>query len=73
MFLVSLLLIVGIAVQVVAWHVYRRDYGKFWVCRPIWYFLHPKGVALFVIGTWAVLAGLVLYVKGYSYFPNLVT
>lgn len=59
------LVIVGIALQVFAWRFYRRDYPKFWVARPVWYFLYPKGVGLFVLGVWAVLAGLMIYSKGH--------
>ncbi len=57
------LVAVGIAMQVLAWYLYQRDYPKFWVPRPIWYFLYPKGVALFIAGVWVTLAGLAVYAK----------
>lgn len=64
MYLGSALLLCGIAMQVFAWLFYRRDYPKFWVSRPIWYFLHPKGVVLFIVGVWVALAGVIIYLKG---------
>ncbi|RYG95975.1 MAG: hypothetical protein EON58_13090 [Alphaproteobacteria bacterium] len=64
MLLGAVLVFVGFAMQVLAWFFYRRDYPKFWVSRPVWYFLYPKGVALAIGGVWIVLAGLALYFKG---------
>lgn len=57
------LIAIGIALQVFAWRRYRRNYPEFWVSRPIWYFLYPKGVALFIAGVWIVLGGVAVYVK----------
>ena len=65
MYVGGALVIVGFAMQVLAWFNYRRDYPEFWVARPIWYFLYPKGVALFIAGVWVALAGLALYAKGF--------
>lgn len=64
MYLSGALVIIGFAMQVAAWNLYKRDYPKFWVSRPIWYFLYPKGVVLFIAGIWLVLGGLVLYATG---------
>lgn len=63
MFLGTMLVIVGFALQIVAWYIYRRDYPKFWVSRPIWYYLYPKGSVLFVAGVWVVLAGAIAYYR----------
>ena len=59
----AVLVFIGIVMQVVAWRTYRRDIPEFWVSRPIWYFLYPKGVVLFVIGVWIILAGVMLYYR----------
>ena len=59
----AVLVVVGIAMQILAWRFYRRDYPKFWVARPVWYFLYPKGVALTIGGVWIVLAGAALFLK----------
>lgn len=63
MYLASALLITGLAMQLVAWIVYRRDYPKFWVSRPVGYFLYPKGVALTIAGVLIALAGALHYVR----------
>lgn len=60
----AVLVVVGVAMQILAWRFYRRDYPKFWVARPVWYFLYPKGVALTIGGVWIALAGAVLFLKG---------
>lgn len=64
MVLGSTLVVVGLLMQVLAWVLYRRDYPKFWVSRPVWYFLHPKGVALTITGVLVVLAGALLLLRG---------
>ena len=64
MFLGAVLVVVGLGMEIFVWCFYRRDYPKFWVSRPVWYFLHPKGVVLFIVGGWQVLAGAALYFKG---------
>lgn len=63
MYLGGALVIVGVAMQVVAWIFYQRDYPKFWVSRPVWYFLYPKGVALTVAGVLIALSGVLLSAK----------
>lgn len=62
----NLLIIIGIILQAVAWIFYQRDYPKFWVSRPVWYFLYPKGVALTIVGVLITLAGILLNLKAQS-------
>ena len=61
MYLAIALVISGFAMQLLAWIFYRRDYPKFWVSRPVLYFLYPKGVALVIVGVVAAVVGLVVY------------
>ena len=61
MYLALALVIIGFAMQLLAWIFYRRDYPKLWVSRPVWYFLHPKGVALVIVGVVDAVVGLLLY------------
>lgn len=63
MFLGTMMVVVGLAMQIFSWYRYRRDYAKFWVSRPIWYYLYPRGSVLFIAGVWIALAGLVVYHK----------
>ena len=64
MLLGAVLVVTGIVMNILAWGFYRRDYPEFWVARPVWYFLYPKGVALTIGGVWVVLAGAALCLKG---------
>lgn len=64
MLLGASLVVTGVAMNILAWHFYRRAYPEFWVSRPVWYFLYPKGVALTILGVWIALAGVALYLKG---------
>ena len=62
--LIGLFLVaVGVMMNLFAWGFYRRDYPTFWVSKPVWYFLYPKGVALTIGGVWILLAGAALYLK----------
>jgi hypothetical protein len=61
MYFGAALIIAGFAMQVFALYFYRRNFPKFWVSRPIWYFLYPKGVKIFIAGVWIALAGIMIY------------
>ena len=56
----SVLTILGFVIQAAGWLFYRRDFPKFWVSKPIWYFLYPNGTILFVAGVLTCLGGLVI-------------
>jgi hypothetical protein len=63
MILGSVLVVVGVVLQVLAWVFHRRDYPRFWVSRPVWYFLYPKGVAMTIVGVLLAVAGALLIVR----------
>lgn len=57
------IIVLGAVLQIMSWR-YKRPYPAFWVSKPIWYYLYPKGVVLAVAGVWLVLGGMALYFKG---------